>query len=400
MKHADTNKILIIDDERPILEMLEISLAADGYEVVTAENGRKGIQALKERGLKLVLTDIKMPGMDGIEVLKRVKSIDNEAEVIVITGHGDMDSAIAAMRNGASDFITKPIRDEILTLALQRAKDKISLTQQLKDYTNNLEDKVEACRVELRQAHEALLQKERLATIGETVAGLAHYIKNILTGLRGGRYMVNRGMARDKPEMLKDGWAMVERNIERVSGLVLDLLRYSKDRVPERSVCRPNEIAREAVALFGERAREHKVMLTTALDDGIQDAYLDREGIYHVLLNLLSNAIDACIYDPDTSKKWQVIVKSGLEKDPESGETIVLEVTDNGIGMTDQVKERLFSRFFSTKGGHGTGLGLLVTEKIVKEHGGRIAVESSLGEGTTFSVRLGRQIPDQTAPSA
>jgi len=400
MKHADTDKILVIDDERPILEMLEISLAADGYEVITAENGRDGIAAFKERGLKLVLTDIKMPGMDGLEVLKRVKSIDNEAQVIVITGHGDMDSAIAAMRNGASDFITKPIRDEILTLALQRAKDKISLTQQLKDYTNNLEDKVEACRVELRQAQEALLQKERLATIGETVAGLAHYIKNILTGLRGGRYMVNRGMARDKPEMLKDGWAMVERNIERVSGLVLDLLRYSKDRVPERSVCRPNDIAREAVALFEERAREHKVMLTTTLDDGIQDAYLDREGIYHVLLNLVSNAIDACIYDPDTSKQWQVIVKSRLEKNPEAGETIVLEVTDNGIGMTDQVKERLFSRFFSTKGGHGTGLGLLVTEKIVKEHGGRIAVESSLGQGTTFSVRLGRRTPDETATSA
>jgi signal transduction histidine kinase len=385
--------LLVIDDERPILEMLEMSLASEGYNVMTAESGKEGLKIFEEQGPKLVLTDIKMPGMDGIEVLKKIKALDDEAEVIVITGHGDMNSAISALQHGASDFITKPIRDEVLMLSLERAKKKMAMTQQLKDYTENLEQKVEACTLELRQAQEESIKNERLATIGETVAGLAHYIKNILTGLRGGVYMVNTGMAKDNSPMLKEGWAMVQRNIERVGDLALALLSYSKERVPERSVCRPNEMLSEAVVLFRERAEEHRVNLDVALDPNVKEAYLDRDGINNVLLNLISNAIDACIYDTDTSKAWEVTVKTKLEMDADSEEVILFEIKDNGCGMTDEVRSKLFTRFFSTKAGRGTGLGLLNTQKIVHEHGGEIAVESQPGQGTTFTVRLKPAMP-------
>jgi signal transduction histidine kinase len=387
-------RLLLIDDERPILEMLGFSLASEGYEVITAENGKEGLRIFEEESLKLVLTDIRMPGIGGLEVLKRVKAIDNEAEVIVITGHGDMDSAIAALQHGASDFISKPIRDEALMIALERAEKRIAISQQLNEYTENLEEKVEEYTVELRQAHEELIRSERLATIGETVAGLAHYIKNILTGLRGGMYMVNTAMAKDKPSMLKDGWGMVQRNVERVSVLTLDLLRYSKERIPERTVCKPNEIVSEGVELMKERAKEHRVKLNMVLDPNLKEAYLDRDGINDVLLNLISNAIDACIYDTATSRAWEVTVKTKLEADTDSGEIILFEVTDNGCGMSDEVKARLFARFFSTKAGRGTGLGLLNTQKIVQEHGGEISVESKAGEGTTFSVQLKRQMPE------
>ena len=389
----DLKKLLIIDDEAPILEMLEMSLASEGYEVNVAETGAEGLEAFKKQGPKLILTDIKMPGMDGIAVLKEIKALDSEAEVIVITGHGDMDSAISAIRNGASDFITKPIRDEILMLSLERAKKKITLNQQLKDYTDNLDQKVDACALELKQAQAELIKNERLATIGETVAGLAHYIKNILTGLRGGTYMVNRGMTGDKPQMLRDGWSMVQRNIERVSELALDLLRYSKDRTPEPTVCNPNEIAQDAADLFREQAREHRVEIKTILDENLKEAFTDRNGIHRVLLNLISNAIDACLFDPDTTKAWQVVLRTKLESDGEPGPTFLLEVSDNGVGMTDEQKAKLFSRFFSTKGGRGTGLGLLVSQKIIKELGGEIFVESQEGRGTTFSVRLKLETP-------
>ncbi len=389
----DLNKLLIIDDEPPIREMLEMSLSSEGYEVRTAENGREALKVFAEQRPKLVLTDIKMPGMDGIEVLKQIKALDSETEVIVITGHGDMDSAISAIRSGASDFITKPIRDEILMLSIERAKKKISLNQQLKDYTDNLEQKVDACTLELKQAQAELIKNERLATIGETVAGLAHYIKNILTGLRGGTYMVNRGMAGDKPQMLREGWSMVQRNIEKVSELVLDLLRYSKDRTPEPNPCSPNDIVRDAAELFKEKAREHGVTIKTVLDENLKQAYTDRDGIYRVLLNLLSNAIDACIFDPDTTKSWEVVLRTRLEKNGGSGDTFLLEVTDNGVGMTNEQKAKLFSRFFSTKGGRGTGLGLLVTQKIVHELGGEIQVKTQPGKGTIFSVRLKVKTP-------
>ncbi len=389
----NNRKVLIIEDEERIREALSISLSDTGYEVLIAESGGEGLKIFGEQKPKLVLTEIKMPGMDGIEVLKRIKAADSEAEVIVVTGHGDMDSAIAALQYGASDFITKPVRDEALMLSLERAKKKIAISQQLKDYTDNLEEKVEECTLELRQAQEELMRTERLATIGETVAGLAHYIKNILTGLRGGMYLVNTGMTKDRPERLKEGWEMVQRNIQKVSDLVMDLLRYSKERVPERSVCSPNEIVSEAMELFAERAEEYHIKLRKILDPSLRAAYFDREGIHNVMLNLISNAIDACIDDPDTSKAWEVTVKTKLEPDANSGDTILFEVSDNGCGMTDEVKQKLFTKFFSTKAGRGTGLGLLGTQKIVHEHGGELSVASTVGQGTTLSVRLKRALP-------
>ncbi len=388
-------KLLLIDDELPILEVLDLSLTSEGYEVITAESGLEGLKIFEEQGLKLVLTDIRMPGMDGIELLRRIKAIDREAEVIVITGHGDMDSAIAALQQGASDFLTKPIRDEVLMLALERAQHRLSITKQLKEYTENLEEMVETRTQELRLAQDELIRNERLATIGETMAGLAHYIKNILTGLRGGMYMVNAGMEKDESGILRNGWSMVQRNVERVSDLVLELLRYSKERIPERSVCKPNEIVSEIVELLHAKAEESSVGLKQVLDPNLKEAYLDHDGIYRALLNLVSNAIDACMYDTDTSKAWGVTVKTRLESDAHKGETVIFEVTDNGSGMSDEVKAKLFTRFFSTKAGRGTGLGLLNTQKIVHEHGGEVMVESKVGEGTTFSVQLKREMPDE-----
>ncbi len=387
-------RLLLIDDELPILDILETSLSSEGYDVVTAESGKEGLRIFEEEGIKLILTDIKMPGMDGIEVLRSIKSKDKESEVIVLTGHGDMDSAIAALHHGASDFLTKPIRDEVLLLALERAKKKLSISEQLRSYTEDLEQKVEDYKRELREAQEELIRNERLATIGETVAGLAHYIKTVMTALLGGVHMVERGMPGDAPKMFKDGWSMVKRSIQKISDLSLNLLKYSKERTPERGVCRPNEIAAEVVELFKDKAEEHNVKLGTILDPDLTEAYLDQDGIHGVLVNLVSNGIDACIYDTDTSKSWSVIVKTRLESDIDSGETVVFEVTDNGCGMTDEVKQKLFSRFFSTKAGRGTGLGLLITQKIIHEHGGTISVESNAGRGTAFSVRLHRNMPN------
>jgi len=391
-------KVLVIDDEQPILELLEISLISEGYEVLIADNGKEGLKIFEEeQDIKLVLTDIRMPGIDGIEVLKRIKTIDKEAEVIVVTGHGDMDSAIAALQYGASDFISKPIRDEALLIALKRAEEKIFINKQLRDYTENLEQKVEERTLELRQTQEELIDIERLATIGETVTGLAHYIKNILTGLRGGMYMVDVGMTKNKTLMLRDGWSMVQRNIGKVSKLVLDLLKYSKGRIFQPVICKPNEIVADGIELMMERAREHGIRLEMILDPNLEEAFIDRDGINDVLLNIISNAIDACIYDPDTSKNWEVIVTTRLESNTKNVETVLFEVSDNGCGMTDEVKQKLFSRFFSTKAGRGTGLGLLISQKIIREHGGEISVESQAGRGTTFSIRLNRNLSDVSA---
>lgn len=237
---------------------------------------------------------------------------------------------------------------------------------------------------EIKRLERELLGAERLAAVGQTVAGMAHCVKNILHGLKGGSYMVNIGIKNENQEKLTAGWNMVQRNIGRTAELVQDLLTYSKERKPEMAPCRPNEIAEEVVELMQAVAAEHKVTLATELSPDIGEVLLDQRSLHRSLLNLVSNAIDACRDDPNLGKAHRVTLTTALGPD----NTIQFDVSDNGSGMSDEVKTKLFSSFFSTKGPQGTGLGLLVTSKLVEEHKGTIDVDSELDQGTRFRIRL------------
>jgi signal transduction histidine kinase len=237
---------------------------------------------------------------------------------------------------------------------------------------------------EIKRLERELLGAERLAAVGQTVAGMAHCVKNILHGLKGGSYMVNIGIEKENQQKLTAGWNMVQRNIGRTAELVQDLLTYSKERQPEMAPCRPNEIAEEVVELMQAVAEENKVALEMDLSDEIGEVLLDQRSLHRSLLNLVSNAIDACRDDSNLGKSHKVTVTTALGPD----QTLQLEVSDNGSGMSDEVKAKLFSSFFSTKGPQGTGLGLLVTSKLVEEHKGTIDVDSVLDKGTRFRIRL------------
>ncbi len=497
------SKLLIIDDEEGIRKVLTLSLASDGYDVSAAAGGEEGIEIFKNESPPIILTDIKMPGLDGIETLKRIKKLNPDAEVIMITGHGDMDLAIEALKLDASDFLNKPIKDEALSIALKRAEQRIAIKQKLKAYTDDLErmvsiateevkrraefqnklitssndaviatdekgdiiiynkgaegifghnrseiirkmnidrlypqeiasefrfglekrgyvdlsewkevdilskngeavptrfsgsilyaeDEVVGCvgffqdLREIKRLQEELITSERLAATGQTVAGLAHYIKNILNGLKGGTYVLNVALDKSDTDKIKNGWKMIERNVGKISDLVLDLLAYSKDRKPEPESCFPNQIVADVCALMESKAREGNIEIETDLDPLLGEVFIDPKAIHRSLLNLVSNAIDACIFDSTSKKHWQVKTTSAIEKN----HMIKFEVADNGMGMDEEAKEKIFSSLFSTKGERGTGLGLLVTEKIIRENGGEINVASKVGNGTTFTIYL------------
>jgi signal transduction histidine kinase len=237
---------------------------------------------------------------------------------------------------------------------------------------------------EIKRLEKELVKSERLAAVGQTVAGLAHGIKNILHGLKGGSYLVDIGIKRDDTEKLKKGWDTIKRNIGRTSNLVMDLLSYSKEREPEYEVCMPNEIIKDVCELLKDKAEENNIEILTDFSDAIGEVIMDSSIIHEALLNLASNAVDACLFDEDVSKKWQVKLKTEIEPD----NVIRFEVSDNGAGMDQEVLQKLFTSFFSTKGHRGTGLGLMVTRKLIEEHQGKIEVMSRLGQGTTFTVRL------------
>jgi len=237
---------------------------------------------------------------------------------------------------------------------------------------------------EIKRLERDLVSSERLAAIGQTVAGMAHCIKNILHGFKGGSYLMNVGIDKDNTEKLKQGWQMIQRNIGRTSDLVLDLLSYSKEREPEYEPCLPNDIADDVCDLMADIAAEHEVVLEKNFSPAVGEVSLDARIAHRCLLNLVSNAIDACIFDDDVTKNHRVTVTTAREKE----DFIRFEIKDNGCGMSDEVSEKLFHSFFSTKGAKGTGLGLLVTRKLIEEHGGSIDVSSTSGKGTWFTIRL------------
>jgi signal transduction histidine kinase len=372
-----TQRLLLVDDEPGILRVLSISLADRGYLVSTAQNGEEALSLFRQLRPGIVLTDIKMPGMNGIELLQKIKEEHPDTEVIMITGHGDLDLAVRSLKADASDFIAKPISEEALEVALRRAEGRIFNRRRLQEYTERLERLVEEKTGELIHA-------ERFAAVGQTVSALAHAIKNIAAGLTGGVFVLEKGIELDNRTYLLQGWEMVKGNVTKIKGMALDLLNYAKDRTPEYQYCDPNLPAQEVYSLMLARASEMGVSLRTSLDTGIPKAWLDPEGIHRVLLNLVTNAIDACTDLSCATRACEVLL--GTTK-PE-GWAVEYRVTDNGCGMGEETRNKVFQSFFSTKGSKGTGLGLMIARKIVNEHGGVIEFHSEEGKGACMIVRL------------
>ena len=244
---------------------------------------------------------------------------------------------------------------------------------------------------EIKKLEKELVQSERLAAIGQTISGLAHHIKNILIGLKGGSYVMDIGLKNENPAKLKDGWQTIKNNIDRTSNLVQDLLTYSKERTPEFKPCRPNDIVEDVANLIKDHAKQQNIEIVKTLDPGIGERIMDPQTIHRTLLNLVSNSIDACLEVEDMTRALTIHLISRLDRNNQ----IRFEVKDNGIGMSKEEQEKVFAPFYSTKGGKGTGIGMMVTAKLVEEYKGTIHVASEKGRGTRFIITLPYQTADE-----
>ncbi len=234
--------------------------------------------------------------------------------------------------------------------------------------------------------------QRRLAMVGMAVAEMAHRIKNILMGLEGGIYVVNTGLEANDQALVAEGWEMVQRNVSRVSRITKDLLRASKERTPSiQPDVSPAEIARDVYGLFHDRAAAEGIRLELEVDDAPFHGNFDEAGLHNMLSNLVSNAIDACRFDPEGGRKAHRV---RIACHRQAGDAVCFEVEDNGAGIPEETSERIYERFFSTKGLQGTGLGLLIVQQIVEEHHGRIQIDTEEGKGTTFRI----VIPSQALP--
>ncbi len=634
-------KLLLVDDEAGIRKVLGIALSDAGYTVFTAENGTEALDIFRKERPPIVLTDIKMPGIDGIELLQKIKHENPDTEVIMITGHGDMDLAIKSLKYQAVDFVTKPINDDVLEIALNRANEKIWMRQQLREYTENLEalvreksaklveverqvavgqavegmssamrgiagdleggltyfnempcfvsvhspklkiiavnplykqrlgDKVgrnswsvypvktgakfkcpaeqtfktgkglrtkatvktakgdkapvivhtapirnqdgevelvveisaditevkrlrdELHRTQQRyqqlfdevpcyisvqdrqfrltatnrrfkedfdvelgafchevykhrdapcpncpvaktfedgQSHQAEMVvsskageqynvliwtaplrnaageithvmemstnitqirqlQDHLSSLGLKIGSISHGIKSLLTGLDGGMYLMQTGFTKDKPERVQAGYEDLKTIVNRIRKLVHNILFFAKERELKRDRVDLLNFAEDVASTVEPKIKASGIEFVREFDTLADQVEMDAGVMRLALINILENALDACIED-EIQKSHKIVFR--VQGDDTQ---TLFEIKDNGIGMDRETRDSLFTLFFSSKGNKGTGLGLFIADKIIEQHGGKIAVGSKPGRGSNFRITIPKIIP-------
>ena len=228
--------------------------------------------------------------------------------------------------------------------------------------------------------------QSQLTSVGLIVSSVSHGIKGLLSGLDGGIYLMETGFEKDAMDRIKKGWDMVQRNVERIRSMVLNILYYAKEREVFWQPIDIEELVETIEEVLAPRTKVLDVEFSVEAGPGTFEA--DRNSIQALLVNLVENSIDACRVDKYKTDH-RVTMSAKIE-----GDQVVFDIGDNGIGMDQETKEKAFSLFFSSKGAEGTGLGLFIASRIVKSHGGNIALESSPGRGTRFIVTLPKVKPD------
>ncbi len=372
MDDTSDKTILIVDDEPDIREVLAISLRDMGYRTVEAENALQAFQVFVAEKPHIVVTDIKMPGADGIELLRKIKHENPETEVIMITGHGDMNLAIRSLKYAATDFITKPINVDALEIALRRAREKIAMRRQLQEYTRSLEQLV----------REKTELQDHLASLGLMIGSISHGMKGLLTSLDGGLYLVSSGLDQQDLQRVEEGSRAASETAGRIRKMVLDILYYAKERELKRAPVQAMDVAEGLVRVIQPRLEGSSIRLACHFDRTAGTIQVDADYLHAALVNILENAIDACLKD---QRRPAHLIDFSMT---DAGGEIVFSIADDGIGMPSDTCQQIFALFYSTKERKGTGLGLFIAHRIVRQHGGTITVSSAPGKGAEFKVRI------------
>lgn len=370
-------RILLIDDEADIREVTSLTLQDAGYQVTTATDGQAGLDLLDKITPQIVVTDIRMPRLDGLEVLERIKQAGSDIEVIVVTAFGEMDLAIRALQLDASDFITKPINDESLHLALKRARERYTARKQVRDYTALLEKE---------NADQArILHQDKMMSLGRLAASVVHEINNPLSGilnyLRLMMRVLNRGPLdaghQTKFESYLD---LVERETDRCSRIVSNLLTFSRKSTPSFGPVDIADLIERSLVLSQHKLTLSNITTAHFCAPGLPSVQGDFNQLQQCLINLIFNAIDAM---PQGGS-----LDLGARADTDS-DGVIVTVKDSGTGISRTDQGQIFEPFFTTKDeGYGVGLGLSTVYGIMESHKGTVAVKSTPGQGTTFSLKL------------
>lgn len=377
-KQTRKPRILMVDDEPLITDLMKMSFQEEGYYIEIGNSGKAAVEKFTHDVFDVVITDIKMPDMDGITLLDNFKSVKPETIIIVITGYPTVDSAIEAMRLGAYDYVTKPLDPQVVINVINRAWDKQSLEFQKEDLLKRLQD----ANLHLAEANERLKELDLLKN--HFVSIVSHELRTPLTSIKGSIGLILSGATGNASSETKEFLDVCYRNTDRLIRLINDLLDIQKIDAGKFQLNREEtdlvKIVDESIASLRPFAQEHHVVLRKESPEKMV-VCADRDRVSQVLCNLISNGIKF-------SEGGEVIT-TVRDNDRETEVT----VTDTGIGIPADKFEKIFEKFEqleSTAVNHkkGTGLGLSICKAIINEHNGKIWVESQMGKGSTFHFTL------------
>ncbi|MEI6437157.1 MAG: response regulator [Candidatus Omnitrophota bacterium] len=361
-------KIQVVDDEEMLRERLKSLLELEDYEVVIAESGAKGLEVYEKERPDIIVSDIRMPGMDGIEFLTKIKALKTDVEVIMLTGHGGIESAIEAMKIGAFDYMNKPVNFDELCVNINRALETRKMRQQLANQQVQL------------------LQSAKLAAVGELGAGVAHEMNQplmaILTHMES---LLMNDVVEEHPE-LKTKITRMKDQFLRLSSIVKRMHDYSGSRKEGFSNEDVNRPVTDAVYLMGQQLKDNQIELETDFEKDLPAIWLDRYQVQDVIMNFMVNGRDALVdrWDHKPGGKMKIITRK-----LKGGQGVLVGSIENGIPVKEGTDQSIFNPFFTTKApGKGTGLGLSVSYNIVKAHNGIIGFAPLKGERKIFYFAL------------
>ncbi len=362
---ADRGCVLVTDPQTGELAPKAIAYRHSGHRLDRMPVSSSIVDYVLKKGQGIRTSDARADSRfaSGLSI---VREGIREAMCVPMTGRYELMGVLYVDTTVSTDLLAEPN-----SVATQLTDDELSLLAAI--------GRQAALAVEDHRYQEAFVKAERLAAVGQTIAILSHHIKNILQGVRGGSYLIDNGLRDDDLEMVEQGWSVVDRNQNRIFDLVNDLLTLSKERQPKLEAGDINELVRDIHDLMRGRADELQIALKLALADELPTATFDQEGIHRAALNVVVNALDAL----NGHENGIVELRTGQSAD---GVEVWIEIADNGPGIPDDQLEAMFNIFESTKGSAGTGIGLAVSQKILREHGGEIEVESQLNRGSRFRL--------------
>jgi signal transduction histidine kinase len=375
--NADLPQVLVIDDEMGPRESLRM-LLKPSYQVHTADSVESGLQLLTEKRPDAIVMDIRMPGVTGIEGLRRIRQIDPHLSVIMLTGFGALETAKEALRLGANDYISKPFdareMREVINRNVERTRlhrTSESAASEIKELNNRL--------------LQELAQKERLASLGQASAEFVHDIGNPLTIVWGYVQLLAKKLeeseSTNNPNAVSSNKELeiIEQNVRLCRDLLTMWQSYGSVEAAPHKLISISNIVREVVAGVGAMAKETPVELKCEVTDDPCSLTGDAVQITRAIQNVVINAIQA------SGESRGAVEVSCIRKDF----YVDVCIADNGHGIEPEQIAKIFDPYFTTKQGKsGTGLGLYITKKVIKDHNGSIKVDSTPRVGTTITIRL------------